>query len=254
MIRSLLLLTLLTITANAQTGPCGSVNGSLLPNLVAYADVAKQTAFKDSYNFSATDCIVMDGVVSEGFHSLLRFTTRTGNVGQADLFLGDPADCSNLYDYDVCHRHYHIRGYTAYRLWTSSGYDNWVASRDLSQPITGTGNEVLLNAAMLNGDLVVSHKQGFCLIDTVCLSGNCYIKYPGGTRLTTGHYFSCNNQGLSVNWGDEYPADLGVQYGQFLITDSLLPGWYILEIQANPDHLLPESDYTDNSSAARVRL
>ncbi len=251
--RLLLILTLSATPAFAQLGPCATPIGPLLPNIVSFANVSKQSQFISTETFAADSCSVSDGEVTPGTHTLLRFTSQTGNIGQADINIGNPANCTSLFEFSACHNHYHIHGYTAYRLWTETGYSNWVANRDLSQPITGTNNETLLTLAQLSGDLIVSHKQGFCLIDTERLSGTpAYTRNEYGVRVSTSHYDRCyDNQGLSIGYGDSYGALLD---GQYLVIDGLLPGWYMLEIQANPEQVLPESSYTDNSSAARIRI
>lgn len=242
----------LFVSADAQVGPCGTPIGPLLPNLVAYANVSKATAFVSIETFSDTHCSVMEGEITAGTHKLLRFTSRTGNIGEADLNIGSPTNCPGLFEYSVCHGHYHVRGYTAYRLWTQTGYDNWVMQRDLSQPVTGTSNQQILNMAEMAGQLVTSHKQGFCLKDTTRLSGTPeYTRNEYGVRILTSHFRSCNEQGLTVGWGDEYVSSLD---GQYVVIDWIVPGWYVLEIHANPDHLLPESSYTDNSSAASTKI
>ena len=40
--------------------------------------------------FSATACSVVEGGVTAGDHRVLRFTVTTPNIGDADIFIGDP--------------------------------------------------------------------------------------------------------------------------------------------------------------------
>ena len=239
----------------AQTGPCATVIGPKLPNLVSEAQVSKQSSFISVETFSSTDCSVVEsgGALTPGTHTLLRFDSQIDNVGQADLFLGYPPNCPSLYYFDNCHGHYHITFATVYRLWTETGFANWQANRDLSRPMSDPYNQQLLDSAEAVGSLIRSHKQGFCFKDTVRLGGTPeYTRNEFGVRVLTKHFDSCyDDQGLTVGYGDKYGALLD---GQFFVVDTVAPGWYIIEIQANPEHVLPESGYLDNISSSRVRL
>lgn len=249
----LLLVLLFVITANAQTGPCATVTGPQLPNLISFAQVSKQSAFVSMETFTDTDCSVVEGGVTSGTHRLLRFDSQIGNVGSVDLVLGYPPDCGNLYVFDPCHGHYHVNFATVYRLWTTAGYDQWVTQRDMTRPMSDPYNASLLDAAESTGQLIRSHKQGFCFIDSVRLGGTpAFTKNEFGVRVSTSHFQHCyNNQGLTAGYGDLYGALLD---GQFFVVDTVAPGWYVIEVQANPEQILPESSFTDNSSGARVRL
>lgn len=253
MIPRLLLLLVLCVPASAQTGPCATVTGPKLPNLVTFAQTSKQTAFQSTETFAADSCPVQEGAITAGTHRLLRFDSVIGNVGQADLTLGYPPDCGNLYEFDACHGHYHVTFATVYRLWTEAGYDDWVLRRNLNESEDSFTNQSVLLGAEANGDLVRSHKQGFCFIDTVRLKGTPeFTRNEFGVRVLTSHFRHCfDNQGLTIGYGDSYGALLD---GQWLVIDGIAADWYVIEIHANPKLVLPESDYTDNSSAARIRL
>lgn len=234
----------------AQTGQCATViPGNSLPDLIVDSNRLSLDVLVTDEKFAANDCAVVEGCVSsKGTHQLLRFTSATPNVGQGDLVIGDPLQCPNLFHQSECHHHLHFRDYADYRLWTDAGYQKWVASRDLTQPTNTGTNATLLAQALQNGELIDGRKQGFCVIDT--------DKYdPAAPDIK--RYQLCGtdtisgNQGLQVGWEDTYGQQLDCQYIQI---DKLKAGIYVLEVQTNSEQLLPESDYTNNSSVFRFQF
>jgi hypothetical protein len=232
-------------TSFAQTGPCATVIGPDLPDLIVDGAQLKAQMYVTEETFSAAGCTVQEGcVTAPGTHLLLRFMSSTPNIGKADLFIGDPTKClSGLFRFSECHQHLHFEEYSDYRLWTVRGYEEWVANRDLTQPTNSGKNAKLLAAAQKSGDLLVGRKQGFCIIDI--------LPYGSGANDTIGgyKYRSCNFQGLQVGWADQYVPLLSCQFIQ--VTD-VKEGIYVLEDHVNPEQLLPESDYTNNASAVRI--
>jgi hypothetical protein len=232
------------LAARADTGPCGTDVGAPLPDLVVDVAKIRQSLTVTEEKFAKASCATQEGFVSgPGPHTLLRFATSTANVGAGALVIGDPAACPGLFEFSPCHGHYHFDDYAVYRLWTPEGYDIWLARRDLSQPTSTGVNAATLEQAQKDRALVVGRKMGFCMIDN--------DPYLGlGSPVPT--YTSClTTQGISIGWADNYGAFLD---GQYLQIDSLKTGDYVLEMHANPDHLLPESDYLNNSVAVRVRF
>ena len=123
--------------------------------------------FVTDEQFNNNDCSVVEGCVTKaGKHTLLRFNSSTPNIGQADLVIGDPAQCLALFHLSECHQHYHFNDYTAYRLWTEAGYLNWAAARDPGAPANTGINAQLLAAAASSGELIDGRKQGFCMVDS----------------------------------------------------------------------------------------
>jgi len=108
-----------------------------LPDLTV--DAARLTASVDlvTRRFKQGDSVVEEGCAASGRRKLLRFDTSTPNFGTADLLLGNPADRPELYEFSGCHRHFHLRSYTAYALYDAAGR------------------------------VVVGRKQAFCLIDVL---------------------------------------------------------------------------------------
>ena len=244
------LLTALASPGIAQTGACGTViSGNPLPDLIVDQNRLKLDLLVTVENTKSNSCAVVEGCVSSrGQHELLRFTTSTPNIGQGDLVIGDPYNCPNLFRESECHGHLHFKEYSDYRLWTDNGYKTWAALRDLKLPTNSGYNATLLANAISSGDLIVGRKQGFCIIDIVRYSSNA----PTTKKYTLcGAPGSPGNQGLQAGWSDVYAQQLDCQYIQI---DGLRDGIYVLENHVNPEQLLPESDYTNNSTAVRIQF
>lgn len=248
--RSLLVAVVLVFAGSAlyaQLGPCAIPIGPLRPDLIVDRDFLRAQIYVTEETFSPLGCTVREGcVTSPGTHLLLRFMSSTPNVGQTDLFVGDPHDClEGLFQFSECHQHLHFQEYADYRLWTPAGYEEWVSKRDMSKPSNAGRNATLLEQARQRGDLLVGRKQGFCVIDVAPFQF-------GNVEPGPAVYRSCgSNQGIKVGWADQYVPLLACQFVQ--MTD-VPEGDYVLEDHVNPEHLFPESDFTNNSSAVRFHF
>jgi hypothetical protein len=231
-----------TGAAQADTDFCAVPNRTALPDLVMDGTALAGQIQVTEEKFAKSGCTVVEGFVSSpGPHTLLRFTTSTPNIGEGSLVIGDPTQCPGLFTWSSCHGHYHFKEYTDYRLWTVDGYAMWVANRDLSLPSDTGVNAVILDEAANTRQLVNGRKAGFCMIDSLRFD-------PSASK--TPRFTSClSNQGLSAGWSDRYDARLD---GQWIEIDGLREGYYVLENHVNAEHLLPESDYTNNSTAVKI--
>ena len=91
------------------------------------------------------------------------------------------------------------------------------------------------------GEVVaVGHKQAFCLLDSVPV-----LPDAGSPR------FHCGFQGLTRGWADIYDASLDCQWVD--ITD-VPDGDYLLRISINPDQVIEESTYDNNTVEVPVTL
>jgi hypothetical protein len=132
-----------------------------------------ESAEIDVVNFEPDDCAIFEGCVgAPGMRTLLRFDLRTPNIGAADMFLGKPGE-GDLFEYSMCHDHYHFKSYADYKL------------------IDANGNEVAFG-----------HKQAFCLEDI----------QPNSTPPTGDSKFTCGFQGISAGWSDVYSGGLPCQW------------------------------------------
>jgi hypothetical protein len=227
----------------AQQGPCATQIGTLKPDLIVDQALLGSQMFLSEENFGNSTCTVKENcVTSPGKHLLLRFNGSTANIGQADLVIGNPGNCGSLFIFDDCHQHYHFQQFAYYRVWTSAGYDTWLANRNLNVSADDGINAQLINLALTNNQLIVTRKQGFCITDDTQ-----YLSTAGPAT-----YQNCDTtQGLSVGWEDQYPPQLPCQFIQL---DGLVDGDYVLEMHVNPDLIIPESDFTNNTGAVKFHF
>lgn len=124
--------------------PLGSkcVDGQCpLPDISIDGEYLTSTVRVELVDFSENSCSFQEGCIgATGKRKLLRFSLKTPNTGDGDLFLGDPFG-NDLFEYSPCHDHYHFKGYAEYQLLDAN--DNLKAS---------------------------GHKQAFCLLDYAPLS------------------------------------------------------------------------------------
>jgi hypothetical protein len=253
-IRSLLILSALCIAvgivwlANTSRSSATPVNG---PNLIVRSDVlGSQWVVRDE-KIAATACSAIEGEVTPGLRKLVRFTVMTPNIGNQDIFVGDPNDHvaagDGLFELATCHNHYHFRHYALY---------------ELVDPRTGQ----VWRAA----------KRGFCMLDTDPVPTSI-----GGSPPRDGKFRSCGavgipgNQGITAGWADTYRFTLA---GQYFVLDGgdgqpvVPPGDYIIRITVNPPftaqageacpnvdpqglcHQLPETNYSDNVGTANISI
>jgi lysyl oxidase len=93
------------------------------------------------------------------------------------------------------------------------------------------------------GDIVaVGHKQAFCLLDSTP------VGIPGAPAQGR---FHCGFQGLTRGWADIYDSSLDCQWVD--ITD-VPDGDYLLRISINPDRVIEESSYDNNTVEVPVTV
>lgn len=223
-----------------------------LPDLIADQVLLRRNWVVHVENLPPASCAVIEGGITPGWRTLLRFTVSTPNIGTADLIVGDPnehvAANDGLFELAECHHHFHFKHYALY---------------ELVDPVTG--------------QVWRASKQGFCMTDSQ--------KYQGfdGQANSNATYTECGapgvpgNQGISVGWADIYVWRL---QGQFFVLDGgdgqppVPPGEYVLRVTVNPGfvpaagepcrfadplhpgvcHQLPESDFENNITQITVTI
>jgi hypothetical protein len=218
-----------------------------LPDLIVESKATQNNWVTRVEDFPASFCSVIEGDVEPGTHKVIRFTVTTPNIGDADVFIGNPQDHidlnDGLFEFATCHAHYHFQHYATYQL---------------IDPATG--------------EVWKSAKRGFCMLDT--------DPYNTGTGDGTWNYRSCGStthagfQGISDGWADTYVFTLG---GQFFVLDGgdgqpvVPPGTYTIRVEVNPAydpppggcplaldtgtgkcHQIAESNYANNVGEATV--
>ena len=91
------------------------------------------------------------------------------------------------------------------------------------------------------GIVVSGFKSSFCLLDS-------YRFDPCANPV---RIYNCSNQGLQVGWADIYTAGLDCQW---IDITGVAGGHYSLEIEVNPELILEESDYTNNTISVPVTI
>jgi hypothetical protein len=180
------------------------------PDLIVADTLGSQWVVREE-NLAANFCSVIEGGVTPGLRKLVRFTVTTPNVGDADLFVGDPNDPANvdLFEFAECHAHHHFKEYAKY---------------ELIDPRTG----FVWRAA----------KRGFCMLDTDPVPTSSGNEQPRAAQFRScGAIGIAGHQGVSHGWADTYRFFLGGQYFVLDGGDGQAPvpaGDYILRITVNP--------------------
>src|SRR4051812_22800022 len=82
------------LASHANTGPCATVTGGALPDLIVDAAKLAQYLSVSEEKYTASSCGVQEGFVSNpGWHTLLRFNSSTPNIGAGSLVIGNPQNC-----------------------------------------------------------------------------------------------------------------------------------------------------------------
>lgn len=142
-------------------------------DLVIDQEYMANTMFIDHVYVDPDDCYIDEGCVGgPGLRKVLRFGTKVGNQGNADLAIGYPG--GDDWVHAACHDHYHFEDYAFYEL------------------ITPIGRQIT----------TVGYKNGWCVMDLTDWqdSGNDCDRY------------NCNNQGISAGCADIYASSLDCQW------------------------------------------
>ncbi len=122
------------------------------------------------------------------------------------------------------HDHWHIQGVMLYQIWSADG-------------VTRRGTKV-----------------GFCFLDSMRMPGS----LPGTPSGVVYRESRCgdrsdltNSMGLSVGYGDEYPADFAFQW---IDISTLPPGDYVVQARADEQNWYVESNEGNNCAYARIRI
>jgi hypothetical protein len=186
-----------------------------LPDLVldgAYLRDTTLQAFIDVDDPCLVDDLCVTGL---GRRRVVRFGSRIGNTGSADLVVGAPGPDNPYWTFDACHEEYQLDGYARY---------------DLIEPDSG-------------GVVVVGAKSGFCMRDSE--------PWDPDASAESCRQYDCKLQGVSQSCADNYGSALQCQWID--ITD-VPAGSYDLRVTVNADRKFEELDYANDVVTVRLEI
>ena len=186
---------------------------------------------------------------NSGGERRLRFTTIMTNEGAGPLEVrGSRASLSES----------HLQ--TQQAIYNTAGGVRYVGSRALMEYAEDGHDHWHIQGVMLyqmwsnNGVVRRGTKVGFCFLD----SRPWVLSLPNAPQSPVYGGASCgdrgdlsNRMGLSVGWGDEYPANFAFQW---IDITTLEPGDYTVQARADEQNWYVESNDTNNCAWARVRI
>ncbi len=159
------------------------------PDLEVDGNEVYKTMFLDTVYADPQDCMLSEGCLRKaGLRYVIKFSTHIRNIGEADFVLGDATGDPSLFIMDPCHGHWHYREFIQHIIYNSK-----------------------------NEQVLVSHKDGFCISDLDC---------PKGINGTYG----CNYMGITPGCGDVYDVTVPCQWVDITGLDT---GEYKLKVIAN---------------------
>src|SRR5262245_43240667 len=100
-----------------------TVDTAGLPDLIVDSKTTQNNWIVRVEDLPADFCSVIEGGVTPGTHTILRFTVTTPNIGAHDVFIGSPlkhmdpngdgdfSDQDGLFEFAQCHQHFHFQHY-----------------------------------------------------------------------------------------------------------------------------------------------
>lgn len=214
---------------HAAANSSGTPDLDGLPDLIVDEKATANNWLVRVEDLPANFCSVEEGNITPGTRTVIRFTVTTPNVGDADVFVGNPidhmdpngdgdtSDQDGMFEFASCHNHFHFQNYAVYRL--------------IERLPDGSDGKVWRAA-----------KRGFCMLDTDPNPTSTYSReQPAGDK----NFWSCGTltssgfQGVTHGWADTYIWYLG---GQYFVLDGgdgqepVPPGLYYIEVTVNPGY------------------
>ena len=240
--------------------PCVQQDFTLSPNNVNYEKLpdimVDPRSLNDNQIATNADCKYKDdNGVEKQYAKCLRMSVGTPNIGAGDLHLlgelnfwghvvnvrqriykrnsgySEKTIASDFtYEDAPGHHHFHFKNWTKLRL----------RKFDAGCVTQGWG---------ACPELKTGRKVSFCLEDI----------YTFESGIATGKKYNCEvsfweteiSQGISVGMQDVYSKSV---YGQVVDITGLASGTYWLEAEVNPEHIMTERDYTNNTARVTVTI
>ena len=179
-----------------------------------------------------------------GAERRLRFTTNMVNEGAGPLEVRGSRASRN---------EPHLR--TQQVVYSTEGGERGVASRALMEYAKDGHDHWHIQGVMLyqmwsdDGQVRRGTKVGFCFLDSRWMFGGTPSAYSEAMCGDNGDL--SNRMGLSVGWGDEYPANFAFQW---IDITTLADGDYTVQARADEQNWYVESNEGNNCAWARVRI
>jgi hypothetical protein len=187
-------------------------------------------------------------------HRLLRYTATIVNVGAGPAEVHGSRPDTSTPTMSVVQRIYDDAGNWTdvptgtHAFWAGDGHNHWHLFEMAGAVLTPLGGGAHVGA---------SAKEGFHFSDVAAFD----LSLPNAPQSK--HYLACigNNsckpdalnitEGISIGWGDIYKA--GIMF-QWIDITGVANGKYVLTATADPNGFLRESDNTNNTASATIRI
>jgi hypothetical protein len=186
-----------------------------MPDLVVNAERLADEILFDRITVQESSCSVVEQCVGGlGDRRLLRFSVEAINQGQAELTVPPPEERPDLFQFSVCHGHYHYSGFAHYELLDTDG----------NVRITG-------------------RKHAYCMEDS--------IQVAQGPNVGCSKLYDCYNQGIQAGWSDLYGNALDCQW---IDITGVPAGDYRLKVSLNPTREFHELTFDNNTAIVPVTI
>jgi hypothetical protein len=220
--------------------------------LVAPSSGAAATSLLPDLGMAKLSTIKVDTTTMPG-HRLLRYTAILVDVGAGPLeLIGSRPDASTP-DMTAVQRIHDSSGGSSdipintTMFYAGDGHNHWHTSDIEGGTLTRVDNGIQVGALA---------KHGFCFFDNVKYR----LTLPGAPQSATYLNSGCDpnqpnaltaDMGLSVGWGDSYPASTNLQW---IDVTGLPNGKYKLSAVANPTRAVKEATFANNGAWATLRI
>lgn len=101
---------------------CGGLNAGGKADMTVDGQALARSLFIERKDFAADACEVAEGCVEgTGNRRLLRFTASIPNMGSAPALIPSVDIAPEIYEFDQCHGHDHLKGFASYELLDAQG-------------------------------------------------------------------------------------------------------------------------------------
>jgi len=190
-------------------------------------DLSRLTSsmFITTQTFTSSSCQVLEQCAGIGTRKLLKFDTRTMNIGNGDLEIGKVPDdgvSEGNFVWDACHEHHHFESFAKYELF-----------------------DFTCNQLQAGG------KRAFAIINSETLDGDPPSCFNGCSQSRICGGYNDKFQGIGAGCADVYGSHLDCQWVDIT---GIPDGRYFFKVTLNYEQKLPESDYSNNTTYVLIEI